>query len=66
MAELYFIDTVKCELGKNSNCTMKDKLRLGPQCAKCGFNAAVHRKRTAKIETEGLKTFSNGLHGIHV
>lgn len=64
MAELYFVDTVKCQLGKNSNCVMQDKLRLGPQCAKCGFNASVHKERLAKLREEGLTVLENGLRGL--
>ena len=66
MAELYFVDTVKCQLGKSSNCVMKDKLRLGPQCAKCGFNANVHGRRVAKVREEGLTEFDNGLQGLKI
>ena len=65
MSEFY-IDTVKCELGKNSNCTMKDKLRLGPQCAKCGFNAHVHRARLNALKENGMKKFDNGLRGLKI
>lgn len=63
MAELYFTDTVVCELGKDSNCAMKERVRVGPQCAKCGFNKRVHKARVARIR-EGLDTFSNGNRGL--
>ena len=63
MAE-YYTDTVKCELGKNSNCVMKDTVRVGPHCAKCGFNAEVHAKRTAKLREVGLAEFESGLQGL--
>ena len=62
--ELYFSDTVKCELGLNSTCAMKDLLRTGPRCARCGWNKNVHKKRLDKLEEEGLHEFPNGLRGL--
>lgn len=66
MAELYYTDTVKCELGRDSNCTMKDKLRLGPHCAKCGFNSKVHRARLNLLKENGMTVFENGLKGLRL
>lgn len=64
MNELYFTDTVRCMLGTNSNCVMNGKLRFGPNCAKCGFNLNVHKRRVNRLREEGLKTFSNGKAGL--
>ena len=50
----YFADTVQCMLGINSVCTMNGKLRVGPRCAKCGFNQSVYERRIKRIRQSGL------------
>lgn len=57
MDEVYFVDTVRCLLGSNSNCVMHGKLRLGPACAKCGFNKRVYEKRIRRIRDGEMKTY---------
>lgn len=64
--EYHFVDTVRCMLGRNSNCIMNGKLRLGPQCAKCGFNNNVYRKRLMAVKNGEFKSFENGTVGIVV
>lgn len=60
MTELYYTDTVKCMLGANSNCVMNGRLRVGPQCAKCGFNKRVYENRKSRIRSGEMKENENG------